>query len=493
MGMASAASASGESSISDYFDEYGTVIDVVEAGADNTGSEPVTDVLRAHRNDDTLLVFPPGRYYMDEQLRFSGFENFGLVGNDATLVPANYHEFAGPQYRLFRLGVGYSPGRDLRFEGFTVDQTAPDTGIRVIDTFVSDGLEVRDITVEGRHDSGTWGPGLFNVTDPDGSGIVQRFRAPDGAAWVDETPNAGNLWRGPSGIIANQNRGTLTFEHCALGPFPDNGLYASGGSGTIRVKGGLFKNSNGANVRVGGANSRVEWATVEVDESRSQDVSQRGIRLENGTDMAIEGAAVRITNPMPTSHAVSVMNSCNGARIENASVEISGDDVNHGIVVSPEASETVVVDTDVTHRAAGGYPLWIRESDRDERVLCEYVTVSGRAGDDGGFRDGIRCERDNCRFNAVDVSQPADVDRNALVNTGDDCRVYRGEYRASQYPIVDLGSGTVVRETHAESYEDNEAVLLYDQSEHVELKQNTLVDGVEDNGCDGLVMWGNTF
>ncbi|WP_369335337.1 right-handed parallel beta-helix repeat-containing protein [Halostella sp. PRR32] len=494
IGIASTASASsGDGSYSDYFDEYDTVIDMVEAGADNTGSEPITDVLKAHRGDDTLLVFPPGRYYMDEQFRFTGFENFGLLGNDATLVPANYHEFDGPQYRLFRLGVDYSPGRNLLVEGFTVDQTATDTGIRVIDTFVADGLEVRDITVDGYHDSGTWGPGLFNITDPDGSGIVEGFKAPDGAAWVDETPNAGNLWRGPSGIIANQNRGTLTFRHCVLGPFPDNGLYASGGTGTVVVEGGIFKNSNAANVRIGGDSSRVEWVTVEVDDARPQDTSQRAIRLENGDGLRVEGAAVRVTNPMPTSHAISVMNTCEGTRIENSTIDISGDEINQGIVVSPDAGETVIVDTDITHDTTGGYPIWIRESDRTDQVLCEHVTVSGQAGDDGGFRDGIRCERDNCRFNAVTVTQPSDVDRNALVNTGDDCRIYKGEYRASQYPIVDLGSGTVVREVHAESYDGNEGVLLYDQCENAALKKNTLVNGVKDNGCDGLVMWGNTF
>ena len=128
-------SASASSSKSDYEDQYGTVIDMTEVGADDDGNDSITPVLREHADDDTLLYFPSGEYYMDEQFRFTGFENFGIVGDEATIVPANYYDFDdnGGSYRLFRLGVEYDPGTDLRFEGFTIDQTADDTGIRVIE------------------------------------------------------------------------------------------------------------------------------------------------------------------------------------------------------------------------------------------------------------------------------------------------------------------------------------------------------------------------
>ncbi len=494
IGLTSAAGAASEP-YAQYEDDYRNVVDVVDAGADNTGEESITSVLEDLRADDTLLVFPEGRYYMDEQFRFTGFENFGVVGDDATLVPANYHDFAGPQYRLFRLGVSYSPGSHLRFEGFDVDQRAPDTGIRVIEANVADRLEVRDVTVHGEHDSGTWGPGLFNVTDPDGWGIVERFRAPDGAAWVNNTPYAGNRWRGPIGIEANQNAGTLEFRRCWLGGFPNNGLYAAGGDGKIVVHGGLYRNSNGANVRVGGQNSEIRWPTVEVDDTRPEDKTQRGIRIENGRNVEIHGAAVEVTSPMPTSHAISVMNSCESARIENTRVDLRGSDVNHGIVLSPDCGETVITDTEITHETAGGYPLWIRDSDRTEQVLVEQVTISGEAGDDSGFRDGIRCERDNCRFSHVDVSQPGrdGADRNAIVNMGSDLTVYRSELRASQYPYVDLGTDTVVRDSVLESSGNEEAVCLYASAEDPTFKKNRLVDGIRDLGASGVTTWENSY
>ncbi|MFP8953671.1 right-handed parallel beta-helix repeat-containing protein [Natrialbaceae archaeon A-arb3/5] len=480
-----------------FHEEYDTVVDVVEAGADNTGDESITPVLEDLRADDTAFVFPEGRYYVDSQFRFTGFENVGFIGRNATLVPANYHEFDGPQNRLFRLGVSYNPGRNLRFEGFDVDQTEPETGIRVIEATVSRNLEVRDITIEGEHDSGTWGPGMFAVADPDGRGVVERFRAPDGGVHADETPNAGNMWRGPIGIEANTNVGTLEFTDCELGGFPDNGLYAVNDEGTVVIDGGRFANSNGANVRLGGEGSVIRDATIEVDRTRSYDNSQRGIRLENGDDLRVEDVDISITSPQPTSHAISVMNSCQTSRIEDVSIEISGEQVNHGIVVSPEAGYTHIDGGEIVHETAGGYPLWIRETDKQDQVLVELLDVSGEAGvTDAGFRDGVRCGRDNCRFSHVTVDQPGrdDADRNGLVVTGDDATIYRGELRASQYPYVDQGDGNHLRNSDAESYHDDlEGVRLYPDIDGPEFRVNRIVGGIDDLGATDVLTWRNDY
>ncbi|MCO8256681.1 hypothetical protein NKF26_22945 [Haladaptatus sp. AB618] len=183
-----------------YADDYDTVVNLVEdGGADPNNGDSITPVLREYADDDTLLYLPSGRYYMDEQFRHTGFDNFGIVGeDDTTIVPANYFDFNDRDwnYRLFRLGISYNPGRDLRVENLNIDQTADDTGIRVIEAAVDDGLLVRDIDIKGKHDSGTWGPGRFVITDSDGTGVVERFHAPDGGAWEKNTPGD-RLWRGP--------------------------------------------------------------------------------------------------------------------------------------------------------------------------------------------------------------------------------------------------------------------------------------------------------
>lgn len=476
-------------------DEYRTVVNVADAGADRSGGESITPVLDSEQRDDTLFYFPPGRYAMDSQFRFTDFDKFAVVGDGATIVPANFHDFDGPQYRLFRLGTLDNPGADLRFEGFEIDQRAPDTGIRAIEAAVTDRLEISDVRVRGYHDSGTWGPGSFNVVDPDGTGRVVDFRAEDGGAWTEDTPNAGGRSaRGPVGIIANNTRGQLMFRRCHLDSFPGSGLYAVGGSGRIIVHGGLYRNSTAASIRIGGTDSVVRWPQVEVFDAEDRPVGQRGIRIERG-DATIYGAVFRISVPKPNCHAISVMNTCRDAWIENTRVLVGGDTVNHGIVVSPQAGETTIVDTEIVHTAAGGHPLWIRDSTKRDQVLCEYLTIRGRAGDEGGFRDGIRCERDNARFVECDVEQPSrgDVERNALVNKADDVSLYRTRLRASKYPIVEAGSDASFLRIDASSYDDSrEAVCLRDTSSGVRLRHSRIVNGVQDLGSDGLTMYQNT-
>ncbi|MDG5776941.1 right-handed parallel beta-helix repeat-containing protein [Haloarculaceae archaeon H-GB2-1] len=488
MGTATAAS----DRYTEYRSEFDTVVDVTDLGADPTGTDSVSEVIDDALADDTLLEFPEGRYYMDEQVRHTGFEKVGLVGPEATLVPANYFDFDGPQYRLFRLGVRDDSGTDLVFDGFDVDQTAPDTGIRVIEAVVDDGLEVRDITVDGFHDSGTWGPARVVVQSPTGSGLVERFTATEGGEWVSETPNAGDLWRGPTGLIANDNRGTLTLRDVELGPFPDNGLYAAGSTGPVVVEGGTFRNSNAANVRIGGDGSVVRDATIVVDQIRPQDEAHRGVRIENTSDLRVENVTVRNTAPLPTSPAVYVMNSTSNVVLQDLDVEISGSSVDYGVDIAPEAGETTVHESTIAMSTPGGNGIRIQGGDDPGSVLVEEVTITGDVGEES-TRSGIWCDRDNCRFGVVTVDVTSDERRYGIVNHGDGVTMYRGTYRASRYPVVNTGDGFHVEEVYGESRTDHEAVCLYDTSDDVYLKHNTLPGGIRDLGATNLRLVGNEF
>lgn len=486
------ASASGAASA--YHDEYDNVVNVVEAGADNTGSKSINPVLEDVRADNTLLEFPEGTYYMDDQFRFTRYEKFGVVGDGATIVPANYYNFGDSWPVLFRLGTRGNPGKDLRFEGMRFDQRAADTGVRVIEGNVTDRLEVRDVRVHGYHDSGLIGPGHFNVVDPNGVGRVVDFRATDGGAWTDETPHAGNTSsRGPVGIIANDNEGELMFRRCHLYGFPGSGLYAIGGDGKIIVHGGVYKNNTSASIRVGGTNSIVRWPTVVVDEPNGRNVSQRGIRIESG-NASVYGAAVRVSAAQTNCHAISVMNSCTDAWIENTTIEVDSDVVNHGIVVSPDAGETTIARSEIDYTPAGGYPIWIRNSDKRDRVHGEEVRIHGEAGTKWGYRDAIRCERDNCRFNHCEIDQPGanGAERNAIVSLADDLTVYKCDLRASRWPVVELGGDTTYLDIDAESYDSREAVCLYDESHDVSIRSSRIVDGIRDYGSANLETRNNT-
>lgn len=475
-----------------YRAEFDTIVDVTDIGADDTGTASVSNVIDDAAADDTLLYFPPGRYRMDSQVRFTGFRQFGMVGNDATLVPDDYYSFEGPTYRLFRMGVDYNPGYRLVFDGFTVDQTAPETGIRVMDAVVDDGLEVRDVTIEGTHNSGTFGPGRFMISDPDGKGLVERFEAPDGAVWESETPMAGEVWRGPTGILANMNEGLLRFKDCVLGPFPDNGLYASGGSGRIVVDGGRFENSNASNLRIGGDDSVVRGATVRIDTVPDHFDSQRGIRLERCGRITVEDTDVTITRSDGGTHAVVTQDTCGEAWLENLSITVDTSVPSTGIVVSPSADHTTIVDSDITHEGPGGYSILFEGDGSGSGGTIQNVNISGNAGNEGAAA-AIRNLRDDVRFSQNVVDQPGGSGRYALVNLGDDCMVYKGVYRGTQFPILDAGTGTWVEDIYAKSYGDREAYALHDQSADVYLKRNRLRGGYADFGCEGLKTVGNEF
>lgn len=476
IGLASSAALVGSASAWRLEDQYGTVIDVTEEGADDEGNESVTPVLRSLADDDTLLKFPDGEYYMDSQFRFTNFRNFGMVGYDATLVPANYHDFDGPRYRLFRMGTYANPGRDLRVEGFRVDQTADDTGIRVLNAEVTDGLIVQDVYIHGLHDSGTWGPGLFNITDPNGSGFVRRFRAFDGGLHADDTPNAGNMGSGPTGILTNSNhRGTIRYESCVLGGFPGTGLYVGCPDGDVVVDRGWYQNSDTASIRLGVSSGRIENAVVAVSRNPDRDTTQIPIRLDYGNWITVDGVDVRMSRA--NGNAIRIRNGVDGAYIRNSSIAIGGSNPATAIRIYPNVGPTYVRDVDID-MGVSGYALRIDGDDAGE-VGVQDVTITG---DGGGspVQHAIYCERNGCRFRGLDVDQPGDSRRRALLLTGHDYIVYNCDLRSTNYPVRVEGDDVWIEDCYASAYDDSASIRLSGSAGHVVLKNNTFPDGVSD-------------
>ena len=474
-GVAGALALSGTASAThDLRDDYRTVVDVVDAGADPTGEESITSVLEGLRGDDTLLEFPEGRYFMDRHLRFTGFENVGLRGRgDATLVPANYRDFRDDSHKLFRLGTHYAPGRDLHVENFRVDLRAEDTGVRPFEVSVSDGLVVRDVDILGQHDSGTWGVGLFRVQDPDGKGLVERFRAPAGAARDEETPADFLSRGGPSGILCNySHRGTITFRDCVLGPFPDNGLYASGGTGVVVVEGGTYRNSGTASIRLGGRKGRIEGTRVVVDRDPF-DIPQEGIRLDNGSWFDLNGVTIDIERP--NGEALNVQNPVGGAFLRNASVSM-GEDAYTAVQINPETGGTYLKNVDI--RIDGSESAVDIEGSDGPNVNLVDVRITGDAGGER-MRHAVRCERDGCNFRRLAIDQPGGNERRGIALLGDDAFLYDCSFTCSQRGISLYGDDAWINDCYSEPYEPGRySVKVFDGASGTRFKNNEFPAGI---------------
>lgn len=255
--------------------DYEHVVDMVEAGADNSGDEPIDDVFDEHANDDTLLEFPAGEYRANH-LGLYDLTHFAMVGEDATLVPGDrYDEYEADW-------ISGMATRDIRIENFTLDTTGDGVSPQV-DVSADDDLVVRNIYKNGRQDEGGVALG-FSTNTADGTALLENVRAPDG---------------GESVGLYIQSDGPVTVRNCHLAGFENNGLYASMGSGAVHVEGGTFRNNNVAQVRLGCANSSVRGATIEVDRRVPADqdtVNMRGVRISDGPGpVTIEDCEFRMT------------------------------------------------------------------------------------------------------------------------------------------------------------------------------------------------------
>lgn len=456
--------------------EYDEVINVVEAGADNTGGESISAVIQELVADNTLLKFPEGRYYVDEMVRLTGFENFGMIGDNATLVPAPADQYKS-EARMFKLGVYYQPGRNLEVRNFTVDYSAPNTGLRAFDLTVSDGLIAENIAFEGVHDAGTWGPMHVDIVGSGGYGVVKNIEMPEGGVFTKKTKQDAmpTVEWGPTGfLVSPYHSGRLDVVDTVIGAFPDNGLYDSNSPGQVVVKGGRYQNSNSGSIRITGNNSGVFGAHVVIDQNRSLDEGQHGIRLDGGSNMTISDTVIEMARP--NGNGIFAREPVESAVIKNTEI-IAGDNNARNSIdalsVRKGAGKILVEDSSITQNHAG-QALHIK--DGSAPVVVKGLTVKGESTGETGGRNAIYCARDGCEFRGLDVDLPSGSHRRALGIFADDVLVKGGEYASSGRPLTIEGSGVSVREITAGAYNGDVAVEVVDGA--AELVNNTLYQGV---------------
>ena len=369
------------------FDE---VVNVADRGADVSGDESVVPILESIDADGSLIYFPPGMYRMDGSWVVDTFERFGVVGNEATIVPD-----PGLGVNLFRFD-DRERGVDLRVEGFTFDYTDPRTTGRMLHLKCRDGLLVRDVRANGTVNER---PDLVrvDVTDPEGEGLVHRLQLPDGASSGSNVTGC---------YVGNNSRGQLTFLNCRIEGFPDNGLYADPPSGKIIVDGGYFANCGISNVRVRG-NSIVRNAYVRCDGNHREFANMRGIRLTDYEPQdepepgIVENCRVDMLDVTHSDGAIELSSQLARGIVRDTRVRVDADEV---AAIRAKTPNALFADLEI-----------------EPSLHLENVTIAG----DAAGREAVRIsDREGCVFDQVDIHQTG-RDRDGIVFSRSSATVVR--------------------------------------------------------------------
>ena len=347
--------------------EYERTVNIVEAGADPTGSQPIDGVFQQVAEDGTLVEFPEGEYLVN-QLSLWGLKNFGMrATGDATLVPgADYHDKAW---------VGGSETENLLVEGFTLDTTEEGVSPSMEISSLG-GLIVRDILKRGPQDGGNKAFG-FRVTEADGSGLIENVRAPDGDVGGDSV-----------GMYVNTT-GPLTVRDCRLEEFGNNGLYASGSSGPVRVEGGFYRNNDVTSIRLSSPGSYVKSTDIVVEDPAKDDGNYRGVRVSDGPGpVTIEDVDIDLRSGQGSGGVVCAY-SGGSFDLRNSRIHVSPD---YTIVGSDETTS---------------YGVWIDEAtdidDPGERTI-RNVSITGG----GNSFPAIDLNRDDNTVEGCQIHQDGD-------------------------------------------------------------------------------------
>jgi len=418
-----------------YADEFGTVIDAVQVGADPTGDEPINDIIEEYAADDTLLSFPEGRYLLTP-ITLSEYSAFGIAGQGdgrpTFVAEAGTCVDGGSSY------VHFKDMAEFLLHGVTFDFTASSTGGVVRITATGDAT-VSDIRAPGACAAQV---ALFrlDVTDPSSTAVVDALEIENEStdSWL-------------TGIyVGKQHAGDLVFRNCTVEGFTDNGLYASapgladGAGGIVHVEGGTYRNNNVSNVRLGSAGSVARGVTAISDSPPPSDgdvtANARGFRLRSGYGQRIDDCEVYISRDSRFTHGGIVFHHTNGgATIRDTRVDI-------------DRNETAAI------------RLFSRDNDNPEYPVFENVRVTGSAA---GGQAVLVAGRNGTVFRQCRIEQSG-ADRHGIVfRDSDDCRLVDSTIDVTNHPLV-LRNATVSIE--------NTTLITPDGSETIDEMEATGAD-----------------
>jgi hypothetical protein len=415
---------------------------VTEAGCDPTGQEPCDEQIRAAADDHTLLKFPAGEYKLTENTVVLNKTNLGFlgVGDVRFSVPERFNN------KLLTI----DRGTGLLFENIDIDLTAygATPGLHL---GVADDLQVHDVEFIGqgihpdsipRGEPG-WSPGLGaengnpRVTDA----FFPIVRSSDGTGEVTNlvAKNRGlmgsyNAGKGRSGIwVGIQNEGTITFRDCTIEEFGNNGCYTSRTYGVVNYEGGLYRNNDNNQIRIGSPGSSADGTTLIVDADASDSpnpddaLNQRGARVEMGhnyvpTDVTIRNCDIAIRSTSRSGGGVVADHTASQFRVVNTRIGVDVDTVRGVLAKEPDGGvypppakpyDGVLRNVSVTGSASGTAAVEL--VDRPNSVV-ESCCIH----QEGGGRDGVvfvNADSGAVRRSTIDVPGRTVVSEDCWVNT----------------------------------------------------------------------------
>jgi hypothetical protein len=380
-----------------YAGEFDTVVDLVEAGADPTGEEPINDVLTRVAADDTLVSIPPGKYCL-APLELRSYAGLGIASTGEQQV--QFRPVRG-QCRGREPYVRFTRVEDLLLYGLTFDFRGIDSG-GVIHVLSEGDAVVRNVATVGSC-PGQVATFRIDVRDESSTGLVEDLYAEN----VDDNSTLTGVYVGRS------HSGELIFRSCQVRGFSDNGLYASapggtnGGDGVVHTVGGTYTNNNIAGVRLGTTGSTARDVDVVVDSVPPGDrVNARGIRLSGMAGQVVENCRVYIGPNAGQSFGAVVFNADNGgAHVRDSNIRVDRDRVQavHTFPPAEPASEPPVFENlEITGTANSSYAATIQGRNG---TVFRNCTIKQTGLNRGGIRlEGSKnCRIENCEIETTTV------------------------------------------------------------------------------------------
>jgi hypothetical protein len=263
---------------------------------------------------------------------------------------------------------------------------------------------LKNLTIRGAQ-GGQEGKLRAEARDPDARMVLEQVWQPDGNI-AGHDPEAVGFY------VGKYHTGEVVFRECYAEGFADNGLYASNpgtdghGNGRVVVDGGLYRNNNITNLRLGSDNSVARGVTLVHDAEAPENegaVNQRNLRIRQpGENITIEhcdiyhsrssywpielssylndkGSGVIRNTRVYTKSGRPVVSDHNGGwRVESIDLTGSG---NHSLGIPAETVKTGV--NAVKAASAPRVPIWTYEA-RDGATPAAPATDRPDASTSGG-------------------------------------------------------------------------------------------------------------